>query len=127
MEKLLSLFPPQAFTAIGVFVVVFVVIFKDQIGDVIFRRKIKIREDDDGTEEFVERRKSNGVDVNRLFDMMERNIEAIAAFAHETKKLSETITELAEGMDKRSDRALKQHEEILDEIVRLDIPRRLSR
>lgn len=130
MEKIFQILSPEFFTSLGVLVLFFIILFKEKIGDLIFKRKSKEREEDEELG-FVERRKSSVIDSDRLFDIMEKNIDATTRFASETRELSETIRELTDGMNRRSDKALTQHIEIIDrqgdilgEIDRLDIPRK---
>lgn len=115
MDKLFELIPPQVFTTVGVLVLIFVILFKDRIADSIFKRKHPERYEDDG-EEFVERR-TNHIDVERLFSIMEKNVEATTRFAEEMKILNEEMRD-------KYRRTAKEHEEILEEVVRLDVSRK---
>jgi hypothetical protein len=69
-------------------------------------------------------RRNGNVDTNRLLDLMEKNIEATHQFAEEIKSLNMFLKELTEETSKRANKALNQHEDILEEIAILDVPRK---
>lgn len=46
------------------------------------------------------------------------------AIADEIKLFSETMQALSHQMEKRSERAYREHEEILEEVLRIDVPRK---
>lgn len=117
-DDLKKILDPQVLQTIGLLVVLSIAMGPKLMAWWNFQSKgINRRSRDSGT----------GIDVNRLFDIMEKNIEATNNFAHETKDLSDTIKELAAGLNRRSDLAFRQHEDILDAVDSLDVPRRLTR
>lgn len=122
MDELFKIITPNSLVnAIGILLLAFVVIFKESLNRIFFKWWNRNHD----VEPFVERRRrDNGIDANKVLEIMEKSSEATTRFTVATERLAEEIDKFSANSDRARDRIMKQNNTILAEIDNLDVPRR---
>ena len=78
-------------------------------------------------------RKRNGLNRRKFDDpesleksmsMIEKNTETVKQMAEQVGKFTESVDRMSDSLERRANKAILQHETIIDKIDALDIPRR---